>query len=128
MKIRQMILASAIALASMGVSAANAGVIPGLFNTDASLAADGATDPHWTVNGGTPIVYNHPAYLIDPNARFIAVQAGGGYVTAVNTYDLIFSMAGLNPATASLSGVFAADNWADAYLNGILFAQQPHLT
>jgi hypothetical protein len=128
MKIRQMIFASAIALATLGVNAANAGVIPGLFNTDASLAADGATDPHWTVNGGAAIVYNHPAYLTYPTARFIAAQAGGGYTNPKNTYDLVFSMAGLNPLTASLSGVYAADNWGDAFLNGILLVQQPHQT
>jgi hypothetical protein len=95
-------------------SVATAAPISGLFNTDASLAADGAVDPHWLANSGSAYVYNHPAYLIDPNARFIAVTPGGGYSSATNTYTLSFDLTGFNPLTASLSGGFAGDNWADA--------------
>jgi hypothetical protein len=130
-KIRHTLAASAIALVTLGVGAANATTIvsiPGLYNTDASLAADGATDAHWTVNGGPAIVYNNPAYLTDAHARFIAAQAGGGYTLNPNSYDLTFDLTGLIPSTASLSGSYAGDNWADVYLNGNLIAQQPHET
>jgi hypothetical protein len=111
-----------------GASAATAAPIAGLFNTDAALAPDGAIDPNWLVSGNPTFVYNHPSYLTDPAARFIAVQAGGGYSNATNTFTLSFDLTGFNPLTASLSGQFASDNWADAYLNGNLLAAQPHIT
>ena len=120
------LLLAAILFPMFAAGSATAAPISGLFNTDASLAADGATDPNGLVNGGTPVVYNHPAYLTDPDARFIAVTAGGGHSVNPNTFTLSFDLTGFDPSTASVSGFFASDNWADAYLNGNLLASQPH--
>ena len=120
------LLCAAIVVPMFAASSADAAAISGLFNTDASLAPDGATDPNWLVNGGTPVVYNNPAYLTLPDARFIAVEAGGGYSVNPNTYTLSFDLTGFNPSTASVLGNFASDNWADAYLNGNLLASQTH--
>lgn len=80
------------------------------------------------MNGGTPFVYNNGAYLTDPDARFIAVNATGSYSTNPNTYTLSFDLTGYNASTASVTGEFASDNWADAYLNGNALASQPHST
>jgi hypothetical protein len=60
---------------------------------------------------------------VPTDARFIAAQNGGGYVVNPNTFTQTFSLAGLNAATATLSGLFEADNFASVYLNGHLLAQ-----
>jgi hypothetical protein len=120
------LLFAAIVVPVFAAGSAHAAAISGLFNTDASLAADGATDPNWLVNGGTPVVYNNPLYLTEPDARFIAVTAGGGYSINPNTYTLSFNLTGFDPSTASVLGQFASDNWADAYLNGNPLASQSH--
>jgi hypothetical protein len=124
------LLFATVLAAPMAVAgSANAAPISGLFNTDASLAADGAVDPNWTVNGGAPTyVYNNPLYIQPGDARWIAVQSGGGYTNATNTFSLTFDLTGFIPSTASVSGNFGGDNWADIYLNGNLLASQPHLT
>ena len=127
MTLKALLVSTVIATASM-TAAAQAATITGLFDTgvdgSGTPLAENALDSHWLVNGsGTPVVYDHPSYLTTPDARFIAVEAGGDYATPVNTYTLTFNLAGLNPASAQLSGNFEADNYATVYLNGHQIAQ-----
>ncbi len=122
------VAALALPLVASAAHAASTMPIVGLYDTgvDGSGAklADGSAESHYTIDGsGTPYVYTNGLYLSDPNAKFIAAQTDGGYVVNPNTFALTFSLAGLNPATATLSGDFAADNYASVYLNGHLIAQ-----
>jgi hypothetical protein len=118
---------SALTLLATGAQAANIT----LYNTGVGATgtplAEGAADTHWVVNPltnpTTPVVYDHPAYLVPTDARFIAVQSNGGYVVNPNTFTQTFSLAGFNAATATLSGKFEADNYASVYLNGHLISQ-----
>lgn len=126
-------LLAAALVAGLSVPA-QAVTISGLFNTgvDAGgnkLAANDAAETHYLVNGtSTAVTYTHPAYFTATDAVFIAAQSGGGYSSATNTYSLTFSLAGLNAATASISGSFAADNYGSVFLNGVLLAAQPAQT
>jgi PEP-CTERM motif len=115
-------VAFATALVMTGM-AADAAPIVGLYNTGVNGSgtplADGASDTHYVLSGGgTPVVYTNGLYVTDPNAKFIAVQADGGYVNTTNTYTLSFDMSAFNVATAALSGSFAADNFGTVALNG----------
>jgi hypothetical protein len=107
--------------------------ISGLFDTgvdgSGTPLAEGATDTHYVLNGtSSPFVYDHPAYLVPADARFIAAQVGGGYTVNPNTYTLTFDLTGLKASTASLSGNFEADNYGSIYLNGNLIGQDIQAT
>ena len=124
---------SAAALVASFAASAHAATITGLWNTGVDALgnplAEGAPDLHYLVNGSpTPFVYDHPSYLVPSDARFIAVQPNGGYVNPVNTFSLTFSLAGLNAATAQLSGFFESDNYASVYLNGHFLTQDIQAT
>jgi hypothetical protein len=118
----------ALAAASLLATGAHAAAITGLFDTGVDAGgtplAEGATDTHWVLNGAaSPVVYDHPSYLLTSDARFIAQAADGSYTSNPNTYTLTFDLTGLNAATAQLSGNFEADNFASVFLNGNLLAQ-----
>jgi hypothetical protein len=122
------ILAVAIAALGLGATGAHAAQILGLYDTGVddtgTPLAEGALDTHWTVTGAAaPVVYDNAAYTVPSDARFIAQEAGGQYTTNPNTYSLTFSLDGLNAATAQLSGMFEADNYATVFLNGHQLAQ-----
>ena len=106
---------------------ANADPIPGLFNTGVDSAGHalsvGASDLHYTVGGATPVVsgYNYPnAYPAGANFITSGLSDIGPY-----SYSLSFDLTGLDSSTASLSGLFASDDSASVYLNGILLASTP---
>jgi PEP-CTERM motif len=99
-----------------------------LYNTgvDAShvdLVGAGTTDPHYTIISGpglsspqSAVTFFNGAYLADgPTSRWISVNANGSSGGS-GTYDfqLIFSLTGLNAATAQITGQFAADNHVSA--------------
>lgn len=130
------ILLTAVLLAGVAVPA-HAATIVGLYNTGvdntgAKLAANNAVDTHYTVTTSTgtasPVTYTNSAYLTDPSARFISAQSGGGYTVNPSNYTLTFNLTGFKAETASISGNFAADNYASVYLNDILLAAQPAQT
>lgn len=118
------VLMAGVALAM--TAPASAAPIIGLKNT--GLGAAGAADPNWTLTGGT-------AFRGNPiNGAWLANNAASGWLTpaAVGTtsfdrtsngnyaYNLIFSLAGFNPATASFAGRFAVDNSVSSItLNGV---------
>jgi hypothetical protein len=116
------ILLGLIAAAGRGAAAAP---IAGLFDTgvngSGTQLALGSRDAHWLVDGAAPAVYTDGAYYVPSDAEFIGVDGSGGYVVNPNTYTLAFGLA--DPTAATLSGGFEADNYASAYLNGHLIAQ-----
>jgi len=127
----RLILAAAL-IAGFAVPA-QAVTISGLYNTGVDAGgnklADGSAETHYLINGGgSAVVYTHPAYLTVGDAKFISAQSDGGYAVNPNNYTLTFSLAGLNASTATISGKFAADNYASVYLNGNLIAAQPAQT
>jgi hypothetical protein len=133
MKNRILLASTVLALTLLGAAGAQAATITGLFNTGVdgtgTPLAEGATDTHYLVNGtGSPVVYDHPSYVLTPDARFIAVSAGGAYTLNPNTFSLTFDLTGFNVATAQLSGNFESDNYASVFLNGTLIAQDLQFT
>jgi hypothetical protein len=127
------ILLAAALIAGVAVPA-QAVTISGLYNTgvDASgnkLADNDAAEIHYLVNGSaTAVTYTHPAYLVASDGVFISASSGGGYSVNPNNYTLTFDLTGLQAKTATISGNFAADNYASVYLNGTLIAAQPAAT
>lgn len=123
MKIEPVALAGLAMLALAGVPA-HAAVIPGLYNTgvDASgvrYTNDGVSDLHYVVNGlASPVTYKHPVYLNVSDAYWIAAEPGGAYTYNPNTFTLNFDLTGFDIATATVSGLFAADNAIAVALNG----------
>ena len=117
------------ALFAAGASAA--APIAGLYNTGVNNSgvqlAEGAVDPHYTVNGGgAAYVYTNAAYITTADAKFIALQADGLRPADqdTNTFSLSFDLSGYNASTASISGLFGADNAGTVYLNGVQIATQ----
>ncbi len=127
----------AVAAVAAGLAfsgAANAAAINGLFNTgtDATNTAlpleSGSPDSHYLITGssdpsvtlGQSVTYYNPGYIADDaNSRWISVARDGYPGNDSTTYELTFSLAGLDAATASISGTWGADNEAHIYLNGL---------
>jgi hypothetical protein len=88
----------------------------------------GSVDTHYALTGGTSYVIGDPGSVgwINNTATSAWISgspdtfAGGGPFTYTTTFMI---GAGFNPATAQLSGVWAADDQAAMYLNGSLVAQ-----
>ena len=123
-------LCAAVALAPSAHAASFP--ITGLYNTGTTdnggiLAKNGATDSHWTITpDATGVTSQAITYNVDPNgctyycvsdAAWLGV-GGGGFQSY--TYSLSFDMTGKDISTASLFGLFGADNEASVYLNGHL--------
>jgi hypothetical protein len=127
-----LIAAAAFALVSL-TSGAHATAIPGLYNTGVGVSGvlpkNGATDSHWTITPAeTGLTTAATTYNVDPagctyyctsDAAWLGVS-GGGFQSY--TYSLSFDLGGLDAGTATLSGLFGADNEASVYLNGHLLA------
>jgi len=95
---------------------------------------DGATDPHYTLvtspgpffPGPDAVVVNSDSYPIPPwlangtDSKWIAPQRDqtGGNTAGLYIYRTTFSLAGLNPATAILTGQWLSDNDGSIWLNG----------
>jgi hypothetical protein len=128
-------LSAVIFLAIAGlVNCAQAAPILGLFNTgvDAfgnALANDnGDVDLHYKVvasdivpTGGQAVTFKHPAYAANTlTSKWISDTATGGSAgNGFITFETTFSLAGLNPATASISGFWGTDNMGEIFLNGL---------
>ena len=134
MKFQVAVLALAAA-ASVAGSAAQAVVVPGLYNTGvgaggAPLAAgDGQVDAHYVVGssnlagvsaGDPTYTYYNGAYAAEnPGSRWISYSgspfAGVGNFSAQTTFDLT----GYQPGTASITGNWGVDNEGEIFLNGV---------
>lgn len=126
MRILSVLLASAPLV--MAAVPAAAVTITGLYNTgvngsNVAVAGVGAADLHWTLAGGTPYVsgqngvfpLNGPWLPDTATSRWITPQPLAGatldpVANGLYFYNLAFSLAGFDPATASFAGRFAADN------------------
>lgn len=123
---------------------ASAATIPGLFNTgvlnDGTTAASGSVDLHYSLFVSPDLTFPGPnAIVANPIAtgywlansstsRWIGPAENQGYPTgAANhatgeyVYRLTFDLTGLDPATANITGTWAADNQGTAIrLNGAI--------
>lgn len=123
--------------------------IPGLFNTGVDnlgvLLANGTVDPHYTLTvSADPIDTGPSAFVVTPNgfpfppwiaqgpnSKWIAPKTDqsvgnnfGSYV-----YRITFSLAGFDPATATISGQYSTDNnGIDVLINGMSTGQTTPLT
>jgi len=136
---RKIYAAAAVAMAGFLLAGqAGAGPITTLFSTGVDATgtplANGAVDPHYTVSAGSgPYAIGNPGSVgwignlagsqwISPD---LSTNAGGGPFT----YTTTFSLAGLDPSTAAITGQIAADDQATIYLNGVdVFDGSPDAT
>jgi hypothetical protein len=99
-------------------------------NSSDVLVAAGAATSFWTLSaepggasealGSNPFRFHHPSYFADTaNAAWVSPGSDGNAgVGGHYTYDLVFDLTGLNPATAAISGIFGTDNDGSISLNG----------
>ena len=99
-------------------------------NTSGTLVAAGAAASFWTLTaepagasetlGSDAFRFHNPAYFADTaTAAWVSPTASGNAGAAGNyTYTLTIDLAGLNPATAAISGIFGTDNDGSIFLNG----------
>lgn len=126
----------AITLLAFGVavaSPASAAIIPGLFNTgtDASNVAlvggNGVVDPHYSIFSSTSpgfagqqaVTFQCCYVANDANSRWVSLSADGSPGSNVTFYRLSFSLAGLDPTTAVITGSGGTDNAGRIFLNGV---------
>ena len=120
MKILKFLLvAAALPLSSFATSIV-------LYNTGVDslgvpLASPGSTDPHYTVtsdNNGTPaaaVTFNCCYFSDGPNSDWISVNDTGSDGSVFYDFQTTFLIpVGFDPTTASISGLFAADNHVTA--------------
>ncbi len=116
--------------------------IPGLFNTGVDdtgtplVGGNGVIDPHYVILSGPgdenypipAVTYFNGAYFADQpggtngDSRWISVNRNGSNGSS-GTYDFqtTFSLTGLDPGTASITGKFAADNHiTQTLINGVV--------
>jgi hypothetical protein len=123
-------LAATILCGATGASAAS---IAGLYNTGtdatntALLGGDGVTDPHYQIVSSTSpgfaglqaVTYYNGAYQAeDADSRWVSLGADGNPGNNTTLYRLVFTLAGLDAATASISGLWGTDNYGSILLNG----------
>ena len=133
-------IAAFMMVAATGVAHADA--IPGLFNTGVDPAGvvlpGGAVDPHYRLVASADPAYPGPLAIVaaiiptgywavnNGLSKWIAPTADENYPSlgtphpaGVYTYRLEFDLAGFDPATAQLSGVWGVDNSGVIKLNGV---------
>jgi hypothetical protein len=128
---RVAVLVALVALSTMTASADSISIFnTGVSNTNTLLAA-GAVDPHYSitanlVSGSSAFVASNSVYPLPspwvpqgPNSQWIAPTTDTNGPIGNYTYTTTFDLTGLNPATASLSGVWTTDNnGGNIILNG----------
>ena len=120
----------AVALAAMPASAAT---ITGLFNTGtdannvALVGGNGTVDPHYSILSSTSpgfagqqaVTFQCCYVADDADSRWISLSGNGSPGSNETFYRLSFSLTGLNPTTASISGRGGSDNAGRIFLNGV---------
>jgi hypothetical protein len=129
LRIGNWIAAVTVALVSLGgASSADASPITTLFSTGVDAfgvpLADGLIDSHYSVApGGGPFAIGNPA-----GVGWIGNTGSSSWISpATNTfggpgpftYHTSFSLAGLNPGTAVITGSIAIDDEGSIFLNGV---------
>ena len=134
--LKKVMLLVMVSLFCLWAVQAEAAPIPGLFDTGVdnsnALLPYGSLDPHYTLTAapgftvprGT-VVYNPSSYTFynwvanTANSQWIGLQSSANYFSAgLYAYDITFDLTGLNPATAVITGQWAADNGGAIFLNG----------
>jgi hypothetical protein len=112
--------------------------ITGLFSTGVDATgtplAIGATDPHYVLSSNDPAFPGPNAVTVTPNgvwtgntatSKWISIRASTqGANNGIYTYTTTFTLAGVDPTTAALSGSWAADDSVSLMLNGTQVAQR----
>lgn len=125
-------LSAIAALGALAAAPASAAVIPGLFNTGtdssnvALVGGNGTVDPHYVIFSSTSpgfagqhaVTFQCCYFPDDANSRWVSLSANGSPGNNVTVYRLTFDLAGLNPATAHISGSGGSDNAGHIFLNG----------
>jgi hypothetical protein len=130
--LRALALATAAA-AALGVAPASAATIQGLFNTGtdannvALVGGNGVVDPHYQIVSSTSpgfagqqaVTFQCCYFPDDADSRWISLGAGGSPGSNTTVYRLSFDLTGLNHTTATISGLWGADNLGTIILNGV---------
>jgi PEP-CTERM motif len=125
-------LLATLATGAVLTTPAQAASITGLFNTgtDASnlalVGGNGVIDPHYQIlsstspgfAGNQAVTFQCCYVANDADSRWIALSGNGSPGSNTTVYRTVFSLAGLNAATAQLSGTWGADNLGTIFLNG----------
>ncbi len=109
--------------------------ILGLFNTgvDASgnalAGGDGVSDPHYSVfsstiggvtTGVNAVTHLNGLYVANSaTSRWISHSANGSPGNGTTTFRTTFDLTGLDPSSATITGLDAADNGGTIFLNGV---------
>ena len=126
----------ALGIALLTIAAAgpaSGATITGLFNTGtdsnnvALAGGNGVVDPHYSIFSSTSpgfagqqaVTFQCCYVANDADSRWVSLSANGSPGSNVTVYRLSFSLAGLNPATASISGSGGTDNAGRIFLNGV---------
>lgn len=128
---------ASIAAVVASQSGVNAAFIPGLYTTGVdnfnTVLAGGANDPHYSVVnplsplppttvGPAVVLTSIPSTYISNNStsKWVWQNADGQPTNVTRTFRTTFSLAGLNAATATISGSWATDNQGlNILLNGV---------
>ncbi|HME43740.1 MAG TPA: PEP-CTERM sorting domain-containing protein [Syntrophorhabdales bacterium] len=135
--VTKVLLLVMVSLCGLWAVQAEAAPIPGLFDTGVdnsnALLPYGTDDPHYTLTAApgftvprSTVVYDPSSYTLynwvanTANSQWIGLQSSANYFSAgLYKYDISFNLTGLNPATAVITGAFAADNNGVIFLNGV---------
>ena len=129
-------LALGIAALTLVAVPASSATITSLYNTGTNASNVATTgngaDLHWTLLGGTAYTggvndsFPIPPWLTETaTSRWLTPtpSAADGVAATSYTYSTTFTLTGFNAATASISGLFAADdNVSSILLNGVSFS------
>jgi hypothetical protein len=109
-----------------------AGLFPTGVDAGGTPLAIGATDPHYVLTSDDPAHPGPAAIVVTPAAgwtgntatsNWISVQPSAvGTANKVYTYTTTFTLAGVDPASATLSGSWACDDSCALMLNGMVVA------
>ncbi|HEV2456643.1 MAG TPA: PEP-CTERM sorting domain-containing protein [Verrucomicrobiae bacterium] len=107
--------------------------IPGVFSTgvddSGNLLSAGQTDPYWTISS-SPLGAVSALAVTSLDKNWVANTASSEWINAngmgqgpapagLYIYTLTFSLNGLAPSTAQITGEWASDNSSEIFLNGI---------
>lgn len=110
-----------------------AGMIQGLFNTgvdgSGSVLPLFSLDPHYALTGPSSPAIVIDRYVGPGGNEWIAAPVGSAWIgpsssyqtdpVGLYTYSLSFELTGLDPGLVTISGLLAADNTPEIYLNGL---------
>jgi hypothetical protein len=107
--------------------------LTGVFSTGVddlwNVLPSGQTDSHWTISSSPYGAV--PAIAASREHDWVANTASSGWINAtglgetdvepagIYAYTLTFSLTGLNPASAQISGAWASDNASEIIFNGV---------